>query len=148
MSAMRSESVAAPTFERVGRTRTFGPRIREWAGELWSDKARLRRVTMVWGVAAVAAISLVLWLTGDRYVSNEDAYVRAPKLMVSTDVSGLVRTVAVHQGEHVKAGQTLFDLDPKPFQIALANARANLSQADLDLQSTKATYQSMLGQIA
>jgi len=148
MSAMRSESVAAPTFERVPRTRTFGPRVREWAGELWSDKPRLRRVAMVWGVAAVAIVSLFFWLTGDRYVTNEDAYVRAPKLMVSTDVSGLVRTVAVRQGQHVKKGQVLFDLDPRPFQIALANAQANLSQAELDLQSTKATYQSMLGQIA
>jgi membrane fusion protein (multidrug efflux system) len=145
MSAMRSESVAAPTFERSGRS--FGPRVRDWAGELWADKARLRRVAMVWGVAAVAAVSLFLWLMGDRYVSNEDAYVHSPKLMVSTDVSGLVRTVAVHEGQHVKAGQILFDLDPKPFDIALANARANLSQAEFDLASTKATYQSMLGQI-
>ena len=147
MSAMRSESVAAPTFERIGRARSFGPRVREWAGELWADKARLRRVAMVWGVAAVAAVSAFLWLTGDRYVSNEDAYVRAPKLMVSTDVSGLVSTVAVHEGQHVKAGQVLFALDTQPFEIALANAKANLAQAKLDLDSAKATYKSALGQI-
>src|SRR5215469_15967479 len=119
MSAMRSESMAAPTFERLGRARNFGPRVREWAGELWADKARLRRVAMIWGVAAVVVVSLALWLTGDRYVSNEDAYVRANKLMVSTDVSGLVSTVAVREGEHVKAGQVLFALDSKPFGIAL-----------------------------
>src|SRR5215472_14821008 len=112
MAAMRSESVAAPTFEpaRV----TLGPRVREWLGELWADKARLRRVAMIWGVGAVAAVSLVLWLTGDRYVSNEDAYVRAAKLMVSTDVSGLVSTVNVHEGQHVKARQVLFTLDSQP----------------------------------
>jgi membrane fusion protein (multidrug efflux system) len=144
---MRSESVAAPTFERIERTRTFGPRVRDWLGELWADKARLRRVAMIWGVAVVAAVSLVLWLTGDRYVSNEDAYVRAAKLMVSTDVSGLVSNVEVREGQHVKAGQVLFTLDSKPFEIALATAKANLAQAVLDLDSAKATYQSMLGQI-
>src|SRR5215468_8311324 len=111
MSAMRSESMAAPTFERIARRQAIGTRVRDWAGELWADKARLRRVAMVWGVAAVAAVSAFLWLTGDRYISNEDAYVRAAKLMVSTDVSGLVRTVTVHEGQHVKAGQVLFDLD-------------------------------------
>src|SRR5215467_11593295 len=121
MSAMRSESVAAPTFERIGRPH-LGPRIRDWVGELWADKARLRRVAMIWGVAAVAVVSLALWLTGDRYVSNEDAYVRANKLMVSTDVSGLVSTVNVREGQHVKAGQVLFTLDTQPFEIALANA--------------------------
>src|SRR5579864_6803816 len=133
MSAMRSESVAAPTFERIERTRGFGPRVRDWAGEIWADKARLRRIGMIWGVAGVALVSLVLWLTGDRYVSNEDAYVRAAKLMVSTDVSGLVSTVAVHEGQHVRTGQVLFALDTQPFAIALANAKANLAQAALDL---------------
>src|SRR5258707_6692701 len=137
MSAMRSESVAAPTFERLERRQSLGPRVRDWAGELWADKSRLRRLAMVGGVAAVAAVSLVLWLTGDRYVSNEDAYVRSPKLMVSTDVSGLVTTVAVHEGQHVKTGQVLFALDSKPFEIALANTKANLAQAALDLESTK-----------
>ena len=38
--------------------------------------------------------------------------------MVSTDVSGLVKDVDVREGEHVKKGQILFRLDPKPFQIA------------------------------
>jgi len=144
MSAMRSETVAAPAY---GRTAGVGPRVRDWAGELWADKARLRRVGMIWGVAIVAAVSTLLWLTGDRYIGNDDAYVHSPKLMVSTDVSGLVRHVNVHQGQHVKQGQVLFDLDPLPFQIAVANAQSALSQAKLDLDATKAAYKSALGQI-
>jgi membrane fusion protein (multidrug efflux system) len=140
MSA-RSETVAAPAYGRAPGG------IREWAGELWADKARFRRIAMTWGVALVVAITLFLWLTGDRYVSNDDAYVHAAKLMVSTDVSGLVRTVNVREGQHVKKGDVLFDLDPLPFQIAVASAQSALSQAELDLQSTKAAYQSAIGQI-
>ena len=34
----------------------------------------------------------------------------------------------MHEGQHVKAGQVLFTLDPLPFQIALDNAKANLGQ--------------------
>jgi membrane fusion protein (multidrug efflux system) len=145
VSAMRSESVAAPSYERYRRS--FGPRVRDWAGEVWADKSRLRRIAMVWGVALVAAVSLLLWLTGGRYVSNEDSYVHAAKLMVSTDVSGLIKDVDVREGEHVKAGQVLFRLDPRPFQIALENAQATLSQTVLDVESEKAQYKSMLGQI-
>jgi membrane fusion protein, multidrug efflux system len=147
MSATRTDTVAAaPSYGRASRG--FGPRASDWLDELWADKPRLRRVAMVWGVAIVVAITLLLWLTGDRYVSNDDAYVHAAKLMVSTDVSGLVRTVNVREGQHVNKGQVLFDLDPQPFQIALANAKSDLAQAAVDLQSAKATYQSLVGQIA
>jgi membrane fusion protein (multidrug efflux system) len=142
---MRTESVAAPSYERYSRG--FGPRVRDWAGEVWADKARLRRIAMVWGVAVVAAVSLLLWLTGGRYVSNEDSYVHAAKLMVSTDVSGLIKDVDVHEGQHVTAGQVLFRLDPRPFQIALENAQAAVAQTVLDVESQKATYKGMLGQI-
>ena len=145
MSAMRSESVAAPTFDRVGRG--FGPRVRDWAGELWADKARFRRIAMLWGVAAVSAIVLVVWLTGGRYVSNDDAYVKADKLMVSTDVSGLVKNVYVHEGQHVRQGQVLFDLEPQPFRIALQNAQSGVAQAAVDLQSAKDAYLGFVAQI-
>ncbi len=146
MAAMRSETVAAPAYERF--TRSVGTRVADWAGDVWADKARLRRILMIWGVAIVVAVGLTLWLTGGRYVSNDDAYIHAAKLMVSTDVSGLVLDVDVHEGQHVKQGQVLFRLDPKPFQIALDNAKANLSQAALDVESMKAAYKGMLSQSA
>jgi membrane fusion protein (multidrug efflux system) len=146
MASMRTETVAAPAY--VGGSAGLGTRVREWWGELWADKPRLRRVAMIWGVSAVAIVSLFLYLTGGRYVSNDDAYVHAAKLMVSTDVSGLVLEVNVKEGQHVKQGQVLFRLDPRPFVIALDNAKANLAQAVLDTNSLKATYQSALGQIA
>ena len=75
-----------------------------WAGTLWADKARLRRVLMIWGVTAFLAIAAVVYLVGGRYVGSDDAYVHANKLMVSTDVSGLVKTVNVREGQQVKAG--------------------------------------------
>jgi membrane fusion protein (multidrug efflux system) len=48
----------------------------------------------------------------------------------------------------VKKGQVLFRLDPKPFQIALDNAKAALAQTVQDVESTRATYKSMLGQMS
>jgi membrane fusion protein (multidrug efflux system) len=54
----------------------------------------------------------------------------------------------VHEGQHVKTGQVLFDLDPLPFRIALLSAQSELEQAKLDLQSAKDTYQGAVAQIA
>jgi len=145
MSVMPSEFIASAYADVVrGGTR----RARNWLGELWADKARLRRVAMIFGVSAVAAVALVLWLTGGRYAGTDDAYVEAAKLMVTTDVSGLVKSVDVAQGQHVKKGQVLFRLDPRPFQIAVDNAKAALAQSVLDVEAMKATYQGMLGQTA
>jgi membrane fusion protein, multidrug efflux system len=115
-----------------------------WIARLREDRAALRRVLMFGGIAIVAVVSLAFWLMGGRYVSTDDSYVQAAKLMVSTDVSGLVQDVEVHEGQRVQKGQVLFRLDPKPFRIALANAKAQLAQAGLTVQSMKEDYQRML----
>lgn len=144
MSAIPGNSIANAY---DGVVRGHATRVRSWAGELWADKPRLRRVAMISGVAAVAAVSLVAYLTGGRYVGTDDSYVHAAKLMVTTDVSGLVKSVDVTQGEHVKKGQILFQLDPRPFQIAVDNAKAALDQSVLDIESMEATYKGMLAQV-
>jgi len=119
-----------------------------WLASLWSDKARLRRILMVWGVALFLAIAGVVYLMGGRYVGSDDSYVHANKLMVSTDVSGLVQRVNVHDGQQVKKGDVLFTLDPRPFEIALANANAALAATVQDVESTRAQYRAAVGQIA
>ena len=138
MSALPGESVSA-----------YAPSL-GWRGilsGLVADKARLRRTLMIGGVVLIAAIAAFFYLTGGRYVGSDDSYIHAQKLMVSTDVSGLVASVDVHEGEHVKAGQVLFRLQTQPFQIALDNAKAALAQTVLDVNSAKATYKSALAQV-
>ncbi|HTW68334.1 MAG TPA: HlyD family secretion protein [Acetobacteraceae bacterium] len=92
------------------------------------------------GAAVLIVGGLWYYLTGGRYVTTDDAYVQANVLTVSTDVSGIVDRIPVYEGEHVAKGQVLFRLDPDKFQIALDNARANLDQTALTLQSLKADY--------
>lgn len=113
---------------------------------LWEDKTRLRKVLMLGGVGVFLIVAGAFYLMGGRYMSSDNAYVRANKLMVSTDVSGLVQSVQVHEGQEVKAGQVLFTLDPKPFEIALENAQAQLASTVQDAESTRATYRADLAQ--
>ncbi|MGH6888845.1 MAG: HlyD family secretion protein [Rhizomicrobium sp.] len=120
---------------------------RDWLARMKADRNVLRRVLMIGGVTAVVSASLAFWLFGGRYVGTDDSYVHAAQLLVSTDVSGLVEDVDVRQGEHVRAGQVLFRIDPRQFKIALDNARANLGQTRLTLLSMKDDYARMLKDI-
>ena len=101
----------------------------------------LRPLLMLGGVAVVAVGSVLWWLAGGRIVEVDNAYVRAGKLLVATDVSGIVSEIDVREGEAVKKGQVLFRLDPRPFEIALAGAQANLAQVALQVEADKREYQ-------
>jgi membrane fusion protein (multidrug efflux system) len=82
-------------------------------------------------------------LRGGRYVSTDDAYVHAAKLMVTTDISGIVVSVQIHEGQLVKKGDVLFQVDPRQFQIALDNAKASLTATALAITAMKQDYQRM-----
>jgi membrane fusion protein, multidrug efflux system len=99
---------------------------------------------MAGGMLAVVVGGGFYWLSGGRWIDTDDAYVQADSMTVSTDVSGIVASIPVHEGEAVTKGQILFVLDPQKFQIALDNARANLAQVRLNIEAAKADYQAAL----
>jgi membrane fusion protein (multidrug efflux system) len=107
----------------------------------------LGRILMLAGVIAVVVGGLAFWLMGGRYVSTDDAFVDANKLMVSTDVSGIVLDVDVKEGQSVHKGDVLFRLDPKPFQIALDQAQSKMAETALTIKSMEQDYQRMLSDI-
>ncbi len=104
----------------------------------------LRLLLMVGGVALVLVAAVTVWLESGRWVSISDSYARAGKLLVATDVSGVVKSIDVTEGEHVTKGQVLFRLDPLPFRIALDRARANLAAARVNAAAQQVDYQRML----
>ena len=134
------------TADRVISDRVPSPGEARLAREA-SRRKGLRAVLMLGGIAIVAAGSVAYWLTGGRYISVDNAYVRAAKLAVSTDISGVVAEVAVREGQRVKKGDVLFRLGDRPFANAVAGARANLAQAMLSGEAMKRDYQRMLRDI-
>jgi membrane fusion protein, multidrug efflux system len=119
-----------------------------------TDKLRQlrRRERIRWTLFALLPIALILggywYVTGGQVMSTDDAYVNAEKVGVSTDISGIVQEVAVKDNDHVAAGQVLYRLDPRQFQIALDNAKANLAQIALMIESMKQDYKRMISDAA
>lgn len=68
-----------------------------------------------------------------RYVATDDAQVKGNLISLSAKVSGRISKLLVDEGDRLKAGQVLIELDPKDFMAALAQAQANLEMARHDL---------------
>ena len=66
-----------------------------------------------------AAIGFAMYLGSGRYITTDNAYVGAQKVLITPDISGKIARVLVREGQHVKAGDELFEIDPQPFRIAL-----------------------------
>src|SRR5207244_3653538 len=99
---------------------------------------------MIGGVLVVLLVALFMWLTGGRYESTDDAYLRVAGVDISTNINGRVIAVYVHENQRVKAGDVLFRLDPQPLQIAASAAEAQLANAAQKIQSTQADYSEKL----
>lgn len=106
--------------------------------------ALVRPILMLGGIAVVIVGAFYWWLTGGQIVSIDDAYVRAAKETIATDVSGIVQQVPVHEGQHVNKGDVLLRLDPLPFKLALDGATAYRNGLLSTLDAERLDYQRML----
>lgn len=108
----------------------------------------LRRITLLLiGPIAIACVGAYFYLTGGRIVSTENAYIKAEKIAVSTDINGRVTTVAVKDNQRVKLGELLFEIDQEPFVIARDKAVANAARVAAEIEALRADYRQKLAEI-
>jgi membrane fusion protein, multidrug efflux system len=89
-----------------------------------------RRALLLVVVPLVALMAgVTFYLNGGRYVTTDDAYVGAQKVLITPDVSGKIVSVAVKEGQRVATGDVMFQIDPVPYRLAVQQARAKLDDA-------------------
>ena len=131
-----------PPEQRGNPPGTPRPRIAaERRRRLLAGLRRYRRVLLLVVLPLAALLAgLVFYLNGGRYVSTDDAYVGAQKVLITPDISGKIDKVVVREGQRVNAGDVLFEIDPVPFRFAVDQARANLAQ-------TRTTYDNLVANV-
>ncbi len=111
-------------------------------------KRRVSRFVMLVVIPLVAlALGFSWWLSSGRYVSTDNAYVGADKSLITPQVTGAIVAIHVTEGQKVKVGDPLFDIDPQPYEIALALAKGKRDAANIEFANLKSSYLSNIDQI-
>ena len=85
---------------------------------------RMVGASIVGGAAIAVAVTLLQWNTRPQ---TDDATVRANFIGIAPEVSGHIRELVVRDHQQVREGDLLFEVDPRPYQIAVERARAALA---------------------
>mgnify|MGYP003673045404 FL=1 len=88
------------------------------------------------------------WVKATRYVTTENAYVKAHHLAISADMDGRTIRVLVKENDRVKKGDLLFELDPEQHRINLTRSDAELAGIRNTLDALRAEYRTARAELA
>jgi membrane fusion protein (multidrug efflux system) len=102
--------------------------------------AKTRRNIVILIVVLVVLVGGVfLWRYLSSYESTDDAQADVHLYPVSARISGYVVKVNVDDNQWVEKGTVLVEIDPKDYEVAVAQAQANLGNAEATAQSLNIT---------
>lgn len=114
----------------------------------WLSRRTLTRMVFLFVIPLLAiCVGLYLYAAGGRYVSTDNAYVKANVIIITPEVSGRVTSVLVADNQAVEAGDVLLQLDPSLLDIELNRARAQMAVIRTELESLRADYGETVVQI-
>lgn len=96
-----------------------------------------RAIVFLIALAAVGAGSYYAWQYFGTYESTDDAQVDGNIHAISARINGYVLDVPVDNERYVNAGDVLARIDPKDYNVALAQAQADVAAAEANSQSSR-----------
>jgi membrane fusion protein, multidrug efflux system len=98
-----------------------------------------KRFLIVAIVVVVLIGSVLLWRYLSSYESTDDAQADVHLYPVSARISGYVIKVNVDDNQWVHKGDVLVEIDPKDYEVAVAQAEGNLANSEATAQSLNIT---------
>ena len=83
----------------------------------------------------IAAIGLELW--GERIPSTDQARIERDSYPVSSRINGTIGKIFVSNGQYVRAGDVLVEMDNREVEARLAAAAAEVAQEQTTLQASE-----------
>src|ERR1700716_3444935 len=107
-----------------------------------APRKRLRMILLVVIPLIALAGGSYFYLMSGRYISTDNAYIGAQKVLITPDISGKIARVTVTEGQRVNAGDALLEIDSEPFRITVAMTQARLDSVKTDFANLKANLAS------
>ena len=106
---------------------------------------RKKRVLIPFFIILLAAIGGIYWYIGQLgYVSTDDAFIDGNKLSISSKILGRITQLNVDEGDTVKHGQLLVQLDDTDLRAKEEQAKALLELANESINLAKVNLQKAL----
>jgi membrane fusion protein (multidrug efflux system) len=106
----------------------------------WHRRISKRILLLAMLILAVAALSPFAWNYLQSYESTDDAQIDGHIDPLSSRIDGTVVAVHVENNDPVKAGELLVEIDPRDYEVAVAQAKARLELAVAQVASAKQDY--------
>src|SRR3954449_5117607 len=78
-----------------------------------ASRKRLRLILLLVIPLIALAGGAYFYLMSGRYISTDNAYVGAQKVLITPDISGKIAKVTVTEGQRVNAGAALIEIAPE-----------------------------------
>lgn len=108
-----------------------------------SRSARNVLLMLIGPVVLIAAV-LFYYFANQNVSSTDNAYVQQDKVSISAEVGGRIVQVVVHENQQVATGDLLFSIDPQPFELAVAEAKAAIATAEARLEELETAYKTSI----
>lgn len=109
-------------------------------------KASIKKITLL--VLLATAIFFIWYIAADRHTPYTDqGRIHGLITPVSPRVSGFVTDIRIGLHSKVKSGDTLFQLDRRPFEIAVLTAEAGIDNATQSIAASSASVKSAAGRL-
>jgi membrane fusion protein, multidrug efflux system len=113
-------------------------------GSPWFRHITKRVLLVVLLVLALGAVSPFAWNYLQSYESTDDAQIDGHIDPLSSRIDGTVIRVHAEDNDRVKAGELLVEIDPRDYEVAVAQAKARLELAVAQVASAKQDYAAAL----
>lgn len=104
--------------------------------------------TLTIGILVLCLIMFVVYVLSDRHTPYTDqARIKGLAIPIVSSVAGNITDINVHLHSSVDIGDTIFQIDKRPFDLAIRNAEARLQNTQQQVGAKTATVQSAAGRL-
>ena len=108
--------------------------------ETYKEKKFKRFILLIFIPLMTIMFTLGFFYSLGRYITTENAYIKAPIISIQSQIPGRVKTVFVKDNQQVKKGQKLFKIDTAKLKLDLSEQKQNLLTIKKEIDNRKSKY--------